>query len=175
MKVAFLSNKSALSDKNVFYNEMKKLILFSIQILLVIHCINLENLSEEKTENKTLKQITVLLLITNEYLGNYISGLPMNNMYFRYSVIDTQNITLSLSHYCVNVYTLVGIDPNKIITEWQSLTKNPTKCNLNYPEDFKCVSSNIFYVNEFILPASMGITSAKNLCNNEAKGTILVY
>ncbi|TGL90703.1 hypothetical protein EHQ68_04565 [Leptospira congkakensis] len=154
---------------------MKKLVLLIIQISLLIHCINLGNLNGQKWENKSLKQATVSLLITTEYLGNYISGLPVNNMFFRYSVIDTQNKTLSLSNYCVNVYTLVGLDPNKIITEWQSLTKNPAKCILNDPMDFKCVSSSIIYVNEFILPAYMGITNAKNLCINEAKGTILVY
>ncbi|MCW7470522.1 hypothetical protein [Leptospira kanakyensis] len=154
---------------------MKKIFLFTIQILLVFHCINLENLDDQKRENQRLKQATILLLIANDTLVNYVSGLPVNNMFFRYSVIDTQNIALSLSHYCVNVYTLVGLDPNKIITEWQSLNKNPTQCTLNNPEDFKCVSSNIIYVNEFILPASMGLTNAKNLCSNEVKGTILVY
>ncbi|WP_040506515.1 hypothetical protein [Leptospira wolbachii] len=154
---------------------MKKLCLFFINFSLVIQCVNLNNINDQKEENKKLGQANSLLLIANSVLIDYNSGLPVNNMLFRYSVIDSQNIVLSLAQYCVNIYTLVGLDPNKIITEWQSLTKYPNKCALNNPRDFKCITSKNIYINEIMLPASLGLTAAENLCNNEAKGTILVY
>ncbi|MBM9589575.1 hypothetical protein JWG41_03910 [Leptospira sp. 201903075] len=154
---------------------MKKIFLVTIQLLFIIHCVDLNDNNDLREENKMLRRGSSLLLLANQILNDYNSALPMNNMLFRYSVIDSQNIGLSLSQYCVNVYTVVGLDPNKIITEWHSLTKYPDKCALNYSKDFKCISSNIIYINEYILPASLGLANARSLCSNEVNGTILVY
>ncbi|TGL03544.1 hypothetical protein EHQ43_17465 [Leptospira bouyouniensis] len=154
---------------------MKNIYFFSFLILLYSNCADLKSAKELKEENNKLNNSTTLLLLANQILLDYNAGMPINNMQFRFSTIDKQNVVLSLSEYCINVYTIVGLDPSKIVTEWQSLTKYPSKCNINQSVDFKCFSSKNIYINEYILPASLGFTNAENICNSEAKGTILVY
>lgn len=146
-------------------------------IFLLVGCneANLSKREERKDRNKQyFDSILITALLVNER-NNLVGSFPISSMTFRYSVQGSQVKTLSIGEYCVNVFLPVNIATDKVVTEWQGLTRSECKCEFKATSSFyQCLESKLLYLNQYLLKTDLGFSAANNICKAEIGGILVL-